>query len=122
MYEKGTGSTMSVNANFPLSLAVELRIHGLRLDSAKWSRCCTSGGFSVAFFWPTDMGQGYAVQPQWCRRRRKPKSHSDVKGPDTIRYQSEQSNMRAGNPQPVNRQPFLIDEHQRGTTSLLPHW
>ena len=32
-------------ANFPLSLAVELQTDALRLDSAKWSMHYTDGGF-----------------------------------------------------------------------------
>lgn len=68
----------------------------------------TDNGFSVAFFWPTDTG--YATQPHWCRRQRKPKSHSEAKGPDTIQYQSE---LCAGNSQPVNREPSLIGENRQ---------
>ena len=75
-----------LQANFLLLLRVELQNHGLRLDSAKWSMYYTDGGFSVAFFWPTN----YAAQPHRRRRQKKPKSHSETKGPDAICHESEQ--------------------------------
>ena len=72
----------------------------------------TDGGFSVAFFWPTN----YAAQPYQCSRRRKPKSHSETKGPNAIHRENEQSNKCASKPQPVNRETSLIDGHQHGKT------
>ena len=37
----------------PLSLAVELQYHGLRLDSPLWTACLSNGGYSVSLFWPS---------------------------------------------------------------------
>ena len=102
-----------LQANLPLSLAVELQTCGPCLDFARWSMRYTNGGFSVAFFWPTNKNyQGYAAQPHRYRRRRKPKSRLETKGPDAICRESEQSNKCASKPQPVNREPSPIDEHQ----------
>ena len=50
----------------PLSLAVELQSHNLRLDSSLWTARSSNGGYSVSFFWPS-------LQRKRSRRRRRRK-------------------------------------------------
>ena len=50
----------------PLSLAVELQSHNLRLDSSLWTARSSNGGYSVLFFWPS-------LQRKRSRRRRRRK-------------------------------------------------
>ena len=113
-----------LRANCPLSVAVELQTRGLCLDSAKWSMRYSDGGFSVAFFWPTQ-GQSYAAtttQSRRRRRRRKPRSRPETEGPNAIRR--EQPNKRAKRyPESVNRKLSLIDEHPSSQCTLVtPIW
>ena len=81
----------------PLSLAVELQIRNLHLDTSLWTARHTNGGYSVSFFWPS-----LRCKRRRRRRQRKPSNSCPaISNANNIPCESHFSNMSGPSPRTV---------------------
>ena len=68
---------------FPLSLCIQLQSSQLKLKEAMWPAKCSSGGFSVNFFWPTYAPEKVNVQSKKRKCKRKPQAKTSLVAPSS---------------------------------------